>query len=99
MDSKAPLPYGLDSEHSSDDRAHDGATRIGASQDFLDRTLEVWEPIAGTELTREDARQIAENVSRFFDILLEWDEAADSSDDSPASGEAGVAPDGRSSPE
>ena len=43
------------------------------SQTFLDHTLEVWQPRASRRLTREDARQIAENLSGFFSLLLEWD--------------------------
>ncbi len=39
---------------------------------FIDRTLEVWQPRTSRALTREDARQIAENVTGFFRILLEW---------------------------
>ncbi len=39
---------------------------------FIDRTLEVWQPRTSRALTREDARQIAENATSFFRILLEW---------------------------
>ncbi len=41
--------------------------------DFLDKTIEVWQPIIGRELTKEDARQIKENVTGFIKTLLRWD--------------------------
>jgi hypothetical protein len=43
---------------------------------LLDRTLEVWQPRTSRKLTREDARQINENVNGFFRILLEWEMAS-----------------------
>ena len=43
---------------------------------LLDRTLEVWQPRTSRQLTREDARQIIENVNGFFRILLEWEMAS-----------------------
>jgi hypothetical protein len=39
---------------------------------LIERTLEVWVPRFGRELTREDARQIAEDMVGFFEILNEW---------------------------
>ena len=36
------------------------------------RTLEVWQPRASRALNREDARQIIENATGFFRVLLEW---------------------------
>jgi hypothetical protein len=42
--------------------------------DFLDHTIDVWQPYTDRPLTREDARQIAQNVSGFFRILREWAE-------------------------
>jgi hypothetical protein len=41
----------------------------------IDRTREVWKPRLGRDLSREDARQIAENVTGFFTILTEWSRA------------------------
>ena len=43
--------------------------------DFLDQTVNFWQPRISQELTREDGRQIIENVSAFFRILLEWEAA------------------------
>ncbi len=51
--------------------------------DFLDQTVTFWQPRTSRKLTREDGRQIAENVSGFFRILLEW-EAAERSANPPA---------------
>jgi len=39
------------------------------------RTRAVWQPRLGRALSREDARQIAENMTRFFAILSEWSRA------------------------
>ena len=39
---------------------------------MTDRTHRVWQPRLGRDLSREDARQIAENVAGFFAILAEW---------------------------
>jgi hypothetical protein len=43
-----------------------------ANDNVIDRTREVWKPRLGRDLSREDARQIAENV---FTILTEWSRA------------------------
>ena len=42
---------------------------------LIDRTRQVWQPRTGRDLTNEDARQIAENVTGFFFILAEWSRA------------------------
>jgi hypothetical protein len=42
---------------------------------LIDRTRKVWQPRIGRDLTNEDARQIAENVTAFFTILAEWSRA------------------------
>jgi hypothetical protein len=41
--------------------------------DFLDETREFWQRRSPRRLSREDARQIADNVSGFFRVLQEWD--------------------------
>jgi hypothetical protein len=46
-----------------------------ANNNHVDRTRQVWQPRLGRELNREDARQIAENVTGFFAILAEWSRA------------------------
>jgi len=46
-----------------------------ANDNLTDRTREVWNPRLGRELSCEDARQIAANVSGFFSVLSEWSRA------------------------
>jgi len=48
---------------------------IPANDNLIDRTLQVWKRRIGRDLSREDARQIAENVTSFFTILNEWSRA------------------------
>jgi hypothetical protein len=43
-----------------------------ANDNLIDRTREVWSPHFGRDLSREDARQIIQNVTGFFTILAEW---------------------------
>ena len=43
-----------------------------AEGQLLDQTLQVWQPRAARELTREDARQIIANFTGFFQVLSEW---------------------------
>lgn len=40
---------------------------------FLDKTIAFWQPRTARTLTREDARQMVENVTGFFQVLAEWD--------------------------
>ncbi len=40
--------------------------------DLIRRTRAVWQPRLGRDLSREDARQIAENMTGFFSVLAEW---------------------------
>ena len=41
----------------------------------LARTRQIWQPRIGRDLTDEDARQIAENVTGFFGVLAAWSQA------------------------
>jgi hypothetical protein len=43
--------------------------------DLVGQTQKVWQPRLGRELSREDARQIAANVTGFFSALAEWSRA------------------------
>jgi hypothetical protein len=43
-----------------------------ANHNLIDRTRQVWQPRLGRDLSREDARQITQNVTGFFGILAEW---------------------------
>ena len=46
-----------------------------ANDNLIDRTRQVWQPRLRRDLSREDARQIAENVTGFFALLAEWSRA------------------------
>ena len=46
-----------------------------ANDNLIDRTRQVWQPRLERDLSREDARQIAENVTGFFMLLGEWSRA------------------------
>ena len=46
--------------------------RISRADEMLKRTLEVWEKRSSRPLNMEDARQIAENTTGFFRVLIEW---------------------------
>ena len=52
--------------HPASDNLKDALTR---------RTRQVWRPRVGRDLSSEDARQIAANVSSFFSVLAEWSRA------------------------
>jgi hypothetical protein len=39
---------------------------------LVDRTLEFWQARSSQKLTREDAREIIENVTGFFQVLKKW---------------------------
>lgn len=41
--------------------------------EMLNDTVAFWQPVLGRPLTTEDARQIGENVTGFFQLLLAWD--------------------------
>ena len=43
-------------------------------QDFLDETIRIWQPHYQQKLTREDAKEIAKNLSGFYEVLAEWQE-------------------------
>jgi len=45
----------------------------GTPNPLTEKTLEFWELRSQRRLSREDARQIAENVTGFFQILYEWE--------------------------
>jgi hypothetical protein len=46
-----------------------------ANDNLIDRTIALWQSRLRRDLSREDARQIAENVTGFFSILHEWSRA------------------------
>ena len=44
-----------------------------AAPQLIARTKETWQRRAACSLSDEDAREIAENVTGFFRLLLEWE--------------------------
>jgi hypothetical protein len=46
-----------------------------ANDNLIDRTIALWVPRLRRDLSREDARQIVENATGFFNILAEWSRA------------------------
>ena len=40
---------------------------------LIDRTIRFWRPRMRQDISREDARQIVELVTGFFDVLMEWE--------------------------
>jgi hypothetical protein len=43
-----------------------------ANDNLIGRTRQFWQPRTCRDLTDEDARQVAENVTGFFSVLAEW---------------------------
>jgi hypothetical protein len=46
--------------------------RREASDAALDGVVLAFQPLSAAHLTRDDAREITENLGRFFDILERW---------------------------
>jgi hypothetical protein len=46
-----------------------------ANDNLIDRTCRLWKRRRGRDLSREDARFFAQNVTGFFTILAEWSRA------------------------
>jgi hypothetical protein len=51
------------------------ANQIAANDNLVDRTIALWRHRLGREVSREEARQITENVTGFFSILHAWSRA------------------------
>jgi hypothetical protein len=51
------------------------AANDSLKDELIGCTRQVWQQRLGRDLSREDARQIAENVTSFFSILAEWSRA------------------------
>jgi hypothetical protein len=51
------------------------AANDNLKDDLIRRTRQAWQPRIGRDLSSEDARQIATNVSGFFSVLAEWSRA------------------------
>jgi hypothetical protein len=52
-----------------------GAAMRKIQNQLVDRTLEFWQTRTSLTLTREDAREMVENITGFFRILREWEVA------------------------
>jgi hypothetical protein len=50
-------------------------SHVANDHNLIDRTRVVWQPRLGRDLSREEARQIAENITGFFAVLAEWSRA------------------------
>jgi hypothetical protein len=46
---------------------------VPSNSPLIEKTIGFWQPLARRKLTREDAREIIENVAGFFSVLQEWD--------------------------
>ena len=51
------------------------AANDNLNDELIGRTREVWQPRIGRDLSRDEAKQIADNVTGFFGILVEWSQA------------------------
>ena len=45
------------------------------NDDLIRRTRQVWQPRLGRDLSGEDARRIAANMTGLFSVLAEWSRA------------------------
>jgi hypothetical protein len=48
---------------------------VQVKTDFLDQTVAFWQSRTSQKLTREEGRQIVENVTVFLRTLIEWEAA------------------------
>ena len=60
------------------------------SPNLIDGTLAVWQPRVSRRLSREDARQINENLVGFFRVLQEWSAREQATADTPPGSELAV---------
>ena len=44
------------------------------SKEFLERTIQVWQPYTPTPLSLEDGREICDNLCGFFSVLKKWND-------------------------
>jgi hypothetical protein len=51
------------------------AANDNLKDELIRRAREVWQPRLGRDLSPEDARQIAANVTGFLSVLAEWSRA------------------------
>lgn len=70
--SARPLP----GQGSDCDPSPKAADPDGQLEELLERTIAVWAPRYGRALSRDEAGQILDNLTAFFQLLIDW-EAAD----------------------
>ena len=46
------------------------------TEKLIDSTMRLWQQRMRRDISREDARQIIELVTGFFDVLTEWEQAS-----------------------
>jgi hypothetical protein len=56
-----------------------------ADPDFVENTIQVWQPRSQKHLTQEDARVIIQNMTSFLELLLEWERAENTGSDDGSS--------------
>ena len=47
------------------------------SKEFIQKTIDLCQPYSKDKLTEEDAREIADNLINFFELLIELDKKYD----------------------
>ena len=43
------------------------------NEEFLRKTIRIWQPYSKKELTLEDAREIIHNTVGFYKLLIKWE--------------------------
>ena len=61
---------------------------VSSNSPFIEETRAFWEPLYGHPLSREDAREIIENVSGFLAMAIKWDREDQSGRDEASEREA-----------
>ena len=67
-------------------REHSSTAAERSADEFIVRTIEIWQPRCQCRLNKEDARQIIENAVGFFSVLAQWDDEVGAGDSSPERG-------------
>lgn len=45
----------------------------GIKSDLIDQTIRLWKGCSGVAISREDAREMINNINGFFEVLAGWD--------------------------
>lgn len=73
---KAELNSVKHSRDAPDDRIGRPLADILVTPGMIDRTVAVWSPMVGHEVTREEAHNFIVDMSIFLRYLLRWDQMA-----------------------